>query len=365
MACLTPILIDDPRNLWLAGLPVKMFVPCGHCIGCLRKRQNDWSIRVAEQLKLRASNCFVTLTYRDSNVPIGIDSESGDTRLTLKKSDYQKFLKVLRSDLTRKGFDSPSFFVCGEYGSRTFRPHYHIVVCGANTDMIRHALDYWVDRYGYVLSKDIGLSQTDRQSVGMYVGKYSSKGVFIEKSPLMVDFIEKPFCVASHFLGRKYIEERIEYFSLLHESHRYRDFDEWVEDFSANFKYHNGNFAYSMPTYYKDYFFNHLPYDLLESLDKKAHFNPMDQKINLSFYGTTKNGVESRKAVVVPSFRDSVAVSLYHLSCAQSCEKYQLPSGEWNTEKELADNAATLSSQYTFLESESRKLDSFYYKSKL
>lgn len=365
MACISPILIDDPRNLWLAGMPVKLQVPCGHCIGCLKKRQNDWSIRIAEQLKLRASNCFVTLTYRDNNVPIGIDAVTGETRLSLRKTDYQKFLKVLRIDLQRKGFETPSFFVCGEYGSRTFRPHYHIVVCGANTDMIRHALDYWVDRYGFVLSKDIGLSQKDRQSVGMYVGKYSSKGVFIEKSPLMVDFIEKPFCLASHFLGRKYIEDRIDYFSLVNESTRYSDFDGWVDDFMSNFVYRNGQFSYSMPTYYKDYFFNHLPAVVLDSVQNKAHFDPSKLRLNVRRFAITQKGKVCSESVVIPSFRDAIALSLYDISCNQYREKYQLGEDKWDNEKMLSDNSATLSSQLTFLDVSSRQLDSFYYHSKL
>lgn len=342
-----------------------MQVPCGHCIGCLRKKQNDWSIRISEQLKQSPLNCFVTLTYRDDTVPYGIDSDSGQIRKSLRKDDYQKFLKVLRSNLNRKGVASPSFFVCGEYGSRTFRPHYHIVVCGANTSLIESALDYWRDRHGFVLSKDIGISQKDRQCVGMYVGKYCSKGVFIEQSPLMVDFIEKPFCEASHFLGRKYIVDRIEYFSLLSEKKSYPSFDSFVDDFQSNFVYRNGDFSYSMPRYYKDYFFSHTPSDFLPSIQRKTSFNPLKEQINIKLYGFPKGQFKSTQAIVVPSFRDALALSLYHLDCSE----YWSAIGECNdsasfeTAIKLVDEK--LSQQCTFLESETRKLDGFYLRSKL
>lgn len=45
-------------------------VPCGHCLECLRKYQNDWSNRMYEELKAHDGKAvFFTLTYDDNNVP--------------------------------------------------------------------------------------------------------------------------------------------------------------------------------------------------------------------------------------------------------------------------------------------------------
>lgn len=365
MGCISPILIKDPRNLYIAGAPAYMQVPCGHCIGCLRKKQNDWSIRISEQLKQSTRNCFVTLTYSDEHLPLAFSVDGIEVRGSLCKSDYQKWLKHLRINLNRQGVSSPSFFVCGEYGSRTFRPHYHVVVCGATTQMIEKSLDYWRDRYGFVLSKDIGLSNNDRQAVGMYVGKYSSKGVFIEKSPLMRPFLEKPFCEASHFLGRKYIVDRLEYFSLVGESSHYNSFDDWCKDFSSNFVYRNGNFTYSLPNYYKKYFFNHVDgKGILDSVIKRTGFDPSSVKIPITKYGFTKFGYESEVSVFVPSFRDAIALSLQHLADSEYCDKLSSSDKPFN-EVVRSLGLEELSHKDTLLISESRKLDTFYFKSKL
>lgn len=47
-----------------------MQVPCGKCLDCLRKYQNDWSVRMYEEFKARGfKGVFFTLTYDDAHVP--------------------------------------------------------------------------------------------------------------------------------------------------------------------------------------------------------------------------------------------------------------------------------------------------------
>lgn len=58
---------------------------------------------------------FVTLTYSDENFSP-----------SLEYSDFQKFMKRLR--LRRK--QRISFYMCGEYGERFFRPHFHACLFG-------------------------------------------------------------------------------------------------------------------------------------------------------------------------------------------------------------------------------------------
>ena len=110
MACLQPILISDPRGLG-NGFPLKMEVPCGKCLGCLKTRQNDYSIRVSEELLKHACNCFVTLTYRDESLPIVVDPNSGEVRGSLYRKHIQDFMKVVRSNLVRSDFYRAFFSV--------------------------------------------------------------------------------------------------------------------------------------------------------------------------------------------------------------------------------------------------------------
>lgn len=91
-------------------------VPCGQCIGCRIDRAQQWAIRCLHEAKIWQYNCFVTLTYDDANLPAngGLDYR-----------DFQLFIKRLRKEL-----GPLRFFMCGEYGEETFRPHYHAILFG-------------------------------------------------------------------------------------------------------------------------------------------------------------------------------------------------------------------------------------------
>lgn len=96
-------------------------VPCGKCPSCLSDRARDWSNRCLMELQDSGSAIFVTLTYNDFNIPIC------DAGFSLSVSDCQLFMKRLR-----KRFPGVRirFLLSGEYGSKTFRPHYHAILFG-------------------------------------------------------------------------------------------------------------------------------------------------------------------------------------------------------------------------------------------
>lgn len=73
-----------------------------------------------ENLSVRYSS-FVTLTYADEYLPL-----SG-VYATLRLSDYQKWLKRLRKAIYP---EKVRYFVVGEYGGITERPHYHCALFG-------------------------------------------------------------------------------------------------------------------------------------------------------------------------------------------------------------------------------------------
>lgn len=97
-------------------LPVT--VPCGQCIGCRLERSRQWAIRCIHEASLYDENAFLTLTYDDAHLP-----QDG----SLDKSHYQLFMKRLRARIEPRRV---RFFHCGEYGSRTWRPHYHALLFG-------------------------------------------------------------------------------------------------------------------------------------------------------------------------------------------------------------------------------------------
>lgn len=62
--CYRPVTIKNPAT----GDFIK--VPCGKCLDCLRKYQNQWSIRMYEEYKSRGcKGVFFTLTYDEAHVP--------------------------------------------------------------------------------------------------------------------------------------------------------------------------------------------------------------------------------------------------------------------------------------------------------
>lgn len=88
-------------------------LPCGQCIGCRIRRSQEWTLRVTHEAQLWPENSFLTLTYAPENLPpLG----------SLNHRDVQLFLKRARKELNKP----LRYFMCGEYGDQTARPHYHM-----------------------------------------------------------------------------------------------------------------------------------------------------------------------------------------------------------------------------------------------
>lgn len=113
-----------------------MQLPCGQCVGCRLEYSRQWANRCMLELEYHDSAYFVTLTYDDFHVPINYycsNDETGEASpsLTLCKRDFQLFMKRLRKRFSN---DKIRFFMAGEYGSSTFRPHYHAILYGLHLD---------------------------------------------------------------------------------------------------------------------------------------------------------------------------------------------------------------------------------------
>lgn len=134
MACYHPIpASQDGRGarvqLWPPLGASNTALPCGKCIGCRTDRATHWANRCTHEASLWKSNIFITLTYDDEHLP-----EDGH----LQPTDLQRFIKRLRkyatssgNCLTRDHNANTRYFACGEYGSKTGRPHYHALIFNA------------------------------------------------------------------------------------------------------------------------------------------------------------------------------------------------------------------------------------------
>lgn len=93
-------------------------LPCNKCQSCKLRRAKEWALRCWHESQMHEQSCFTTLTYRDADLP-----KNGD----LDHRHFQKFMKRLRWRYPGKNF---RYFMCGEYGAKTHRPHYHVVIFG-------------------------------------------------------------------------------------------------------------------------------------------------------------------------------------------------------------------------------------------
>lgn len=100
----------------------KVDIPCGYCLGCRLQKSKAWAIRCMHETQMHQQNCFVTLTYDEEHYRPGLN--------------YPDFKKFIRRLVAKKG--PTRFFMCGEYGERFQRPHYHAILFGQSFPDAKH-----------------------------------------------------------------------------------------------------------------------------------------------------------------------------------------------------------------------------------
>lgn len=122
-----------------------MVVPCGKCSFCCATLRSDWALRIHYEGRSHDVKKFVTLTYANAHL-----HWEGNTP-QLHKRDVQLWLKRVR----RTGA-KVRYFAVGEYGSQTFRPHYHVLLFGnVSDDVIREAWPLGLVHIGTVTDASI------------------------------------------------------------------------------------------------------------------------------------------------------------------------------------------------------------------
>lgn len=171
-----------------------------------------------QQEKVSHSAHFVTLTYNTDNVPI---NSSG--YMTLCKRDLQLFFKRLRKLCPERKI---SYYAVGEYGGKSWRPHYHIILFNANPQMVEDSWLLGSSHFGNVTNASVG-----------YTLKYISK---CRRVPAHQNDDRVPeFSLMSKGLGLNYVTDAMK---------------RWHKDKLDVRMYHliEGGKKISMPRYYKD-----------------------------------------------------------------------------------------------------------------
>lgn len=194
-------------------------VPCGKCPNCIKRRTSAWSFRLMQEDKRSKSSLFVTLTYDTMKVPI-----THNGYMTIVKRDLQLFFKRLRKAHVKENI-SIKYYAVGEYGGKTKRPHYHIILFNAKLSLISTAWNLGHVHYGTVSEASVG-----------YTMKYIAKNGSI---PMHRNDDRTPeFSLMSKGLGDNYITDKTK---------------KWHKQDLTNRMYCNvGEKKISMPRYYKE-----------------------------------------------------------------------------------------------------------------
>jgi hypothetical protein len=197
-------------------------VPCGKCNFCLSTKRTDWTFRLNQELKKAESAKFVTLTYNDDQVP------TNDTGLhELKKADMQLFFKRLRKQNAQHTQIPVRHYTVGEYGTKTYRPHYHSILFNAHAKVINNLDRLWPS--GHIHVGDVTMASIH------YVTKYVINRINCcpDRAP--------PFAIMSRRpgIGANYLTTHTQY-------HRADQ---------RNYTHINGQLA-KLPRYYKDKIFH-------------------------------------------------------------------------------------------------------------
>jgi len=234
MPCDSPIPIkyDPPLLDGKGGFIYSFPADCGKCLGCLKKRKQQWSYRLTEELRNSFSAYFVTLTYDEYSVPW---SDYERTASVWDHKQYIKELKILerpnilalRDEISQEEFKRKTegitenekylmddgnegyrrkkllYFGVIEYGDLNCRPHYHYIIF--NVVDKQNLSDAWkgqgrvqiddcnVNTIDYVLKymvkhpdeKNTETKQREKAFMSKGLGKFALNGE-------IVDYIKKP-----------------------------------------------------------------------------------------------------------------------------------------------------------------------------
>lgn len=120
-------------------------IGCGKCVECKIKTSKEWAQRSVCEASMHVDNWFVTLTYDDEHLPLPIPTysrHSYDYGLwsPLLYEDFEKFKKRLLEYIRyHYNVDGIRFLMCGEYGPKNGRPHFHVIFYGLPLpDVVKH-----------------------------------------------------------------------------------------------------------------------------------------------------------------------------------------------------------------------------------
>lgn len=176
--CVKPIFVDGCLR------------DCGKCKECKKKRTNELSMRLFLESSYWKNSSFWTFTYDDEHLPLSVLTGIP----TLRKKDFQDFMKRLRKGLSDYG--KIKVFYAGEYGGQTDRPHYHAILYGVPEEAFNFVTKVW--KNGFTTVSPLNFARC------RYCAKYMLKNEHFDYDFCYNHGIEPQFLQASNRPGIGY-----------------------------------------------------------------------------------------------------------------------------------------------------------------
>lgn len=192
-------LVFDKRKSH-SGIGIK--IPCGKCIGCKLEHSRQWALRCMHEKRMHSASAFLTLTYDNNHLPKGG---------TLVKRDLQLFMKRVRKQFG----NGVRFFACGEYGEKSGRPHYHVLLLNSDF-MDKRPINSRSENQYYTSSLLSKLWTAGSHIIGAvdfdsaaYVARYCTKKITGPKAAAHYNGREPEFLVMSRRpgIGTAYVQK--------------------------------------------------------------------------------------------------------------------------------------------------------------
>lgn len=224
-----------PKRIYNEFLGEYMHVPCGTCPTCRLSRQYKWVQRLNQECKCHSYSVFFTLTYSEDYVPrlrftgsdvlepvnfpyyIQLEEQldvnswkllDTDNLRVLSVRDVQNFIKRFRSNLkyhyeketNKKDIPSVRYYIVGEYGESTYRPHYHGIMWFDSRWLSEHFDELfvasWQKRFG---NQFVPIGRVDwsfvKTSASSYVAQYLNSNYHLPK--ILTSVKIRPFAISS------------------------------------------------------------------------------------------------------------------------------------------------------------------------
>ncbi|AJK28227.1 putative replication initiation protein [Eel River basin pequenovirus] len=174
MLCLKPIAHLGTRN-----------IPCRQCMNCRINAQRVWACRIQLEGFFHGSSTFVTLTYSDSSRYMEtVLGQDGLVRGTVRPRHLKRFIRRLRNELKENHPNADSNFRqfgVGEYGTKSQRPHYHVMLFGIDPVTAAEAVPKaWTKSGEPIGFTSVAFINADRSA---YIAQYTTKKMVNDDDP--------------------------------------------------------------------------------------------------------------------------------------------------------------------------------------